>query len=747
MRNILHILFFLLLTSQAFAQNCYDSKLDSLIAVYHRLDDGDTAKIKVCELIVNDCPIPDSVIMWTNRGISLAYSNADYRSISVFWGDMSWGYYYKNDYDSASICCYKGLALCDSLGDENSKAFIYYMLGGIMSTTFNYRESESFIKQALDLYEQRNDTMRIVQCLRDLATVYHNMMAYKLSDDVMHKILRLDSMANMTQELASDFCVLSEFYIERYVQSFGTEDISLILQSKDFASKSMRLKCDNLNDAFTAYIQAISAMLQEHAYFRYEGGRRKSFADSMYVFLEQADSCIQDIALDDNYFYLYLSKASCCIVAEDYKSANMILDSLSNIDDFDTEVYYKYNLAVVYRIYYILTGDFSKALYWTDIFAKVCMDEYSPADAVELTQNHAKREFEREKDLMMIAEAERATRRKAILVGIIIAFVFMAYSLYRKRQHNNILNEKNTALAIKNREIMIQNEEISQQKEEIKAQSDELVLQNEQILSNNMQITDSISYASLIQQAVLPDDELMSGLFKDYFVIFRPLHIVAGDFYWASKVARYHVLVCADCTGHGVPGAFVSMLGVSLLNEVTSNLDDNCKASEILDCLRAKLMRALKQDRDKIGAENRSNMDGMDLSMVMIDYDRMSLQYAGAYRPLCICRDNEIVQYKPDKMPIGIYMGKDRLFTNHVIDIMPGDMLYMYSDGIPDQFGYIGDDHYSCKHFSTKQLLKLLQSVAKMPTAAQKVAIENAVDAWRNGYRQLDDNILIGVRI
>ncbi len=140
-------------------------------------------------------------------------------------------------------------------------------------------------------------------------------------------------------------------------------------------------------------------------------------------------------------------------------------------------------------------------------------------------------------------------------------------------------------------------------------------------------------------------------------------------------------------------------------------------------------------------------MDGIDLAMVMIDYNAMTMQYAGAYRQLLIWRDGQIILYKPDKMPIGIYLGAEKNFTNHDIDIRRGDMIYMFSDGIPDQFGYLDDTQTSCRHFSTRRLTELLQEIGSLGMQEQKLAVEDSLDSWKNGYRQLDDNILIGVRI
>ncbi|MCQ2251610.1 MAG: SpoIIE family protein phosphatase, partial [Bacteroidales bacterium] len=390
-----------------------------------------------------------------------------------------------------------------------------------------------------------------------------------------------------------------------------------------------------------------------------------------------------------------------------------------------------------YDFYYQAVGNYKMAYHHKSKFYELCNDESSMEYIVNSVRNFAEREFQQAEDL-------RHERHRRIIIywiiGILLVLLMLFLELVRRARHNKVLNEKN---------IILQNqtEEILQQKEEINAQKDELQDRNDLITEKNKQITDSIHYASLIQKGALPRAEDMDSLFHDYFVIYRPLNIVAGDFYWASQVGRYSILVCADCTGHGVPGAFVSMLGISLLNEVTANISDDTKACEILDVLREKLMKSLGQSKQKYENGVIYSMDGIDMSMVMIDYANMRMQFAGAYRPLWIWRNGEILQYKPDKMPIGIYLGPEKNFTNHDIEIMKGDMLYMFSDGIPDQFGYDDDTHTTCKHFSSKRLLGLLADIGRHDLARQQQIIETTIDEWKNGYKQLDDNIMIGVRV
>ncbi|MCR5456198.1 MAG: SpoIIE family protein phosphatase, partial [Bacteroidales bacterium] len=256
-------------------------------------------------------------------------------------------------------------------------------------------------------------------------------------------------------------------------------------------------------------------------------------------------------------------------------------------------------------------------------------------------------------------------------------------------------------------------------------------------------------YASLIQHAAMPSEAELRRLFADTYIIYRPLHIVAGDFYWVNQAGKYKMAACADSTGHGVPGAFVSMLGISLLNDLApSVLQNNGSAALILNEMRRRLMYALGQDKHKyydIGTQ--SNMDGIDIALAVIDTETNTLQYAGAYRPLWIYSNGTITEFKPDRMPIGIHAGDLKDFKGQTMPIHQGDILYMFTDGIPDQFGYTDENKTEYKNFSAKKLRTLVTSIATLPFPQQQSTISSAIDTWQNGYQQLDDITFFAVKL
>jgi serine phosphatase RsbU (regulator of sigma subunit) len=269
----------------------------------------------------------------------------------------------------------------------------------------------------------------------------------------------------------------------------------------------------------------------------------------------------------------------------------------------------------------------------------------------------------------------------------------------------------------------------------------ELEKQKNHLEKTNKKITSSIRYAHFIQKAVLPSEEFIKQFIPENFILFIPRDIVSGDFYWIKQVKNHVAVAAADCTGHGVPGAFMSMLGIALLNEIV-RLDESPKANEILNELRKRIKTSLHQE-----SQHDSASDGMDISLCIIDLENKEVQYAGANSPIFIVSDNnqercpKLDHIKPDRMPIGIYV-KEIPFTNHIIKLMTNDVIYLFSDGFQDQFG--GKD---LKKFKVSRFKTLLEEIYPKSMSEQRKILFETFETWRAGTRQLDDVLIIGVRI
>ncbi len=270
----------------------------------------------------------------------------------------------------------------------------------------------------------------------------------------------------------------------------------------------------------------------------------------------------------------------------------------------------------------------------------------------------------------------------------------------------------------------------------IRDRTAEIREKKEEIEEKNKDIMDSIQYAQRIQAALITPGDYVDKLFPDRFILFLPRDIVSGDYYWMTEKNNKIICVTADCTGHGVPGAFMSMLGMAFLNEIISK-GKSIHANEILNDLRAMVISSLRQT-----GQTGENQDGMDLALYILDPEKMKLEFAGANNPLFLYRDNELFITKADKMPIGISSLADESFTNHVIDVKKDDLLYTFSDGYPDQFG-----GPKGKKFMIRNFKQLLSENLHKPMDEQKKVLEETLNEWMANTEQVDDILVIGVRV
>jgi ligand-binding sensor domain-containing protein/serine phosphatase RsbU (regulator of sigma subunit) len=268
--------------------------------------------------------------------------------------------------------------------------------------------------------------------------------------------------------------------------------------------------------------------------------------------------------------------------------------------------------------------------------------------------------------------------------------------------------------------------------EKVRERTAEVVQKSMEIEEKNKDITASIRYAERIQRAMLPKEDT----FKDTFVLFLPKDIVSGDFYWMYDNGDWQFLAAVDCTGHGVPGAFMSIIGHNSLSKVVREYGLT-RPSAIVDQLNIEVMKSLLQRHEK--AIN----DGMDLALIAFNKKNFTLEFAGAYNPLYVVRKGEVFVYKGDRFPIGMTtMDEKKSFTNQQVDIQPGDMIYMCSDGYADQFG-----SPEVKKYKSGNVKKLLSEIYHLPVHEQKERLEKEIMDWKGDLGQVDDIMFLGTRI
>ena len=259
--------------------------------------------------------------------------------------------------------------------------------------------------------------------------------------------------------------------------------------------------------------------------------------------------------------------------------------------------------------------------------------------------------------------------------------------------------------------------------------------QKDKIELINTEINQSIDYAKKIQTSVLPDAGNLSDKIIESFVLFKPKDKVSGDFYWWTQVENHTIIAAADCTGHGVPGAFMSMLGISFLREIV-NKEYITHTGVILRKLRKEIIKTLNQK----GEENEQK-DGMDIALVSIDHEERIIQFSGANNPLYLIRNGELIEYKGDKMPIAIYERMDP-FKFEEIKLIEGDRFYLFSDGFADQFGGEKGKKYMYKRFKS-----LLLEIAHFSMEDQKKELDRNFNEWKGQNDQVDDVIVLGFKV
>jgi len=246
----------------------------------------------------------------------------------------------------------------------------------------------------------------------------------------------------------------------------------------------------------------------------------------------------------------------------------------------------------------------------------------------------------------------------------------------------------------------------------------------------------SLRYARMIQNALMPDPEVIKAYVKDYFILFLPRDIVSGDFYYTYYNKQKICIAAGDCTGHGVPGALMSILGISFLNEIMQS-GINLNANRILNLMREKVMKALRQKGEVSEAK-----DSIDIGLCIIDCVTGNMQYSGANRPMIMLREGVLTEFKPDKFTIGLAPLKETPFTNNSIDAKPGDTFYLFSDGFSDQFGEKTDKKLKHKYFK-----KIIESIGGLPLSKQKVHLAKAFNEWKGSVQQIDDVLVFGFQL
>lgn len=601
-------------------------------------------------------------------------------------------------------------------GDEKGVSEVLKKIGKVHETTYNYVEALNTYKKAAETKNKINDKEGLSNVMDDMGNIYYKQQILEKSIDSYKKSAELNEQLNNSEELGSTYNKMGVAFYElgnyEEAEQYYLKSFDLKKKTGNEKEASMALNnIGNLNYNQNKFKKAISFYEQS-----LELKRNSNYTYGKAVSLFNLGNAYRQIGAKEEAISYYencreisqqnnfeeLNARSLKVLAELYKENNEIdkatpLENLLSTSNFkDVDIHSQLSESLI-----ISEGDENQKLisYLTEEVLK----------QKELAENEA-RERARENQLnnqRLRLQNEQIKRQRIVMGSMIVVIILVIgvlslfyYQMVQKKKANKILTEKNNLIS-----------------------------------KQAKLIYDNIKSASAIQKAAMPPDAEMETELPQHFILNMPKDIVSGDFYWMEKRDGKLFVAVADCTGHGVQGAVVSMLGMALLNEIV-NKSYISHSGDILSQLSTKLKESLHASGDV--AEIR---EGMDIVLCKFNKEMSEIEFAGANNPVYLVRNNEIVEYKGDRSPIGYY-SKSADFKNQNIKLQRGDSIYMFSDGYADQLN--GSDY---KKFLPKRFRELLLEIDPLPMEQRRSVLIERFNKWRGNFQQVDDVMVMCVKV
>ncbi|HTB05352.1 MAG TPA: tetratricopeptide repeat protein [Bacteroidia bacterium] len=614
---------------------------------------------------------------------------------------------------SADSCANEALLLSKKLNYKKGEANAYKYLGIIAADQGNYSLALDYDYKSLTLDQQINDRFGVASNFCNIGNIYFSQKDELKALDCYIKALAITKEMKDTVSIANNLCNIGNVYETQgnYSKAIDYYNQSVVLSEKIGFTSSLASNYGNTGDAY--YDEANTP------------GTSKTKMDSLYklAFTSYTKAMALYKQIDERAGVAtgYCNLGAIYVYLKNFSYAKAYLDSALTLS---LQMGDKPALAATYRgliAYDSATNNYKQEAEDYKTYIKYNDSLVNEANTKKTVQAEMSYEFEQQqakakaeqdkKDILTEQERKKqALIRNAFIGGFILMLVlaFFIYRGYRQKQKTNAI--------------------ITGQKKEVEHQK---AIAEEK----NKDITASIRYASRIQRALLTTDEYIGQHLQEYFILFKPRDIVSGDFYWAFVTDKRFYIACCDCTGHGVPGAFMSLLNISMLNESVVERKIT-RPDLILNAIRTSVINALNPDGKS------ETKDGMDCSLAAIDFQNNMLHAACANNPVWIIRDGQCTELKPDKMPVGIQDMEQKPFTLKSFELKKGDCIYLFTDGYADQFG-----GPKGKKFKYVQLQELLVSNAYKPMKDQKSILDAQFESWKYSLEQVDDVLMIGIRV
>jgi serine phosphatase RsbU (regulator of sigma subunit) len=634
--------------------------------------------LKALDILLKIKDLPGIAICYNNLGI-LAHNSNDYSKAIYYYG--------------------LSLNINRSIGRKSGEASSLFCIGTVYENQVKYDSALKYYLEAQVISESISDTKLMAYGKTSLANVYFMMENYMKSLEYNEEAIKLFEKSGNNWGLLKVYTSLG-LTAERL-------DSSSLAVWFYYQALKISYNIQSPNDQATIYFSI--AQLYENS----------DKIDSAAANYKKSYSLFQATDNRENSALSLIGLARLKNYRNDYRGAREELDEALKIAK---EIKSPSALTEVYRVLALTyTGlkDFKSAFSYLNQYAATkdsMMTVEKQRQIIEIQTQFETEKKEKENVILRKDQQILQTTRNSLIIGALLLLT-IALVIFR-------------SLKLKKRD----NKLLRQQKDEIERQKDIVETQK-------TAITDSIRYARRIQSAMLPPGELSEHNLPDSFILYLPRDIVSGDFYWLRQLNENRIMICvADCTGHGVPGAFMSMLGMSLINDIVNINQDRIVTNDftpadILNELRERIKSSLRQS----GKEGEAR-DGMDLSLCIIEKDTGVLRNSGANNSTYIVYNETLSELKATRNPIGIYLNEIS-FSNHMIEIAPGSVIYMFSDGYSDQIGSDG------KKFLSKNFKNLLTGISNLPMEEIKEILYKTHLDWRKEEEQVDDILVLGIKV
>lgn len=652
------------------------------------------------------------------------------------------------------------------IGYKKGLAQYYNITGGIFSYRGQYDSALLYYDLAIKEFTQLNDSISLAKCNVNLLTIYTNKGEYEKALDCG---LRAKEILERTGNPGYKAVIYNN--IAANYHSWGNTDkaleyYNLAIENIQKTGNDFQLSAafSNIGEIFKDRKQYSTAI----EYYQKARSIIDKFDDIyakavIYLSMGETYNLMEDfnagINLSNRALKLFqtmnhlegIARSYACIGksfqgAGDYHKA---IESILKSNKIALQVGLPDLLLANYQnltSFYKAIQQPEKALENLQLYSQLKDSIYTKEKAKLFTELETKYETQKKEQQIQLQETmleKKALQQHyliAFLIAGLIALVLIIWAYLKIRKTNFQVTNQSKLLSEKNELLELQNEEIRTQAESLEQANHEITLQKNVIQKSHTQLTDSLQYAKLIQTRMLPTREFIDSIFPENLVVFKPLNIVSGDFFFLKQKLEYTYLSSADCTGHGVPGALMSMLGMALLNEIVG-YKNIVHASRILDELRVQLKRSLHQTRDA-----REQKEGMDIALCIINNQTLEMSYAAAHIPLWIMRrsgnsEGKLIELSADNQPLGI-SHREYPFTEQKFKLEKGDILYLFTDGFHTQF-----DSTKLKKFQFSQLRDLISGIHHLPLREQELHLEQSFEKWKGSADQTDDMLAFAIKI